>query len=220
MWLAQDVGHAVFSCQNKLPVVSTSTKSQVKLTNLKPCTSYHFRVISQDRYGNEAKSEEDEFTTLGLPATFDLTNLSISPTTVEVNEDITVSVISTNSGDCPGTCKVIFRLGSVLVATKDVTVSGGASQKIVVTASTDVIGTHTVTVNGLSDTFEVAEPPLEPPPRPIHEPITPSEPPIEPDVPEAPTNWRLIGSIIGGCVAAGLSVYFYIKKKRRLTIST
>jgi hypothetical protein len=147
--------------------------------------------------------------------------LSVSPTTVGVNENITVSVISTNSGDCPGTCKVIFELDRVLVATKDVTISGGASQKIVFTASTDIIGTHIVTVNGLTDTFDITEPPLEPPPSPIPEPITPSEPPpIEPEVPEAPTNWKLIGGIIGGCVAAGLSVYFYIKKKRRLKIST
>jgi hypothetical protein len=146
--------------------------------------------------------------------------LSVSPNVVGVNESITVSVISTNSGDCPGTCIITLKLDKVSVATRDVTISGGESQKIAFTASTDTIGTHIVTVNNLSSTFEVTEPPMEPPSKPITEPTTPSEPPIEPEVPEAPTNWRLIGGIIGGCIAAGLSVYFYIKKKRRLTTST
>jgi hypothetical protein len=111
-------------------------------------------------------------------------------------------------------------LDGIAVASKEVNLTGGVSEQLTFVTSTDVPGTHTITINGVSSTFEVKEVPTEPSPRPTTEPITPSEPPIEPGIPEEPINRRLIGGIIGGCVAAGLSIYFYIRRRRRLSRST
>jgi len=193
------------------------TDHEVELTDLRPCTIYHYRVISKDRSGNEAISEEDTFTTLGTPATFSLSALSISPGEVGIGESITVSVLVTNTGDCTGTYKVTLKLDNAAVTTKEVTLAGGASEKVTFITSTDVAGTYTVTVDGQSGTVVVKAPPAPAPPP---APTPPAMPPVVPPTPEAPINWPLIGGIIAGCVATGLLVYFRVWRKRGVSRST
>jgi len=197
------------------------TDHEVELTGLRPCTLYHYRVISKDRSGNEAISEEDTFITLGTPATFSLSALSISPGEVGIGESITVSVLVTNTGDCTGTYKVTLKLDNATVTTKEVTIAGGASEKVTFTTSTDVAGTYTVTVNGQSGTVVVKAPPAPtPPPAAPPAPTPPAAPPVAPPPPEAPINWPLIGGIIAGSVATGLLVYFRVWRKRGVSRPT
>ena len=134
------------------------TYHEVELTNLKPCCVYHFRTISKDSSGNEAISEEDTFTTLGTPATFDTSGLTISPAEVQVGESIAVSVLVTNTGDATGTYASTLKLDNIAVATKEVTLAGGASQTVTFTRAEDVAGTYTVGVNGLTGIFTVKAP--------------------------------------------------------------
>ena len=196
---------------------------EVELTNLCPCTLYHYCVISKDRSGNEAISEEDTFATLGTPATFKLSAPSISPGEVITGETITISVVVSNTGDGSGTYEATLKLDDVAVTTKEVTLTGGTSQEITFVTSTDVAGTYTVTVNGQSGTVVVKAPPPTPVPPPAPPlppaPTPPLVPPVAPP-PEAPINWPLTGGIIAGSVAAGLLVYFRVWRKRGVSRPT
>ncbi len=128
---------------------------EVKLTNLKPCCEYHFRVISEDSAGNKAISEEQDFTTMGTPATFTIGALSISPAEVQVGESITISVLVTNTGDAAGTYEAILKIDNAVVATESVTIAGGASEEVNFTTSKDVAGTYTVSIGDQSGTVVV-----------------------------------------------------------------
>jgi len=189
---------------------------EVELTNLSPCTVYHFRTISKDRSGNEAISEENTFTTLGTPAAFTVSALSISPAEVGIGESITISVLVTNTGDGSGTYKVTLELDNVAVAAKEVTLAGGTNQKITFTTSRDVAGTYRVDIADLSGTVVVMAVAVPPTPTPVPAP-TPAPTPT-PTPPPGP-NWWLIGGVIAACVVAGLLVYFLVWRRRGATRS-
>ena len=124
------------------------------------------------------------------PATFDTSSLSISPTEVDIGGTVTISVLVANTGDLSGSYRVTLMINNVVVATKYVTLAGGASQEVTFTTVKDVVGTYAVNVDGLSGTFvvEVAPPAL--------------------------INWWLIGGIITALVIAGLLIYFMVIRRR------
>ena len=80
----------------------------------------------------------------------------------------------------------------MVVATKDVTLDGGASQMVTFTTSKDVAGTYKVKADGLSGTFTVKAPPVPVPPKPI--------------------NWWLIGGIIAGVIVIGTVVFLVVRR--------
>ncbi len=147
--------------------------------------------------------EEDEIAVVPpvpptSPAAFTTSALTISPAEVGIGESVTISVLVTNTGGLTGSYEVILTVDNVAVATKDVTLDGGASQTVTFTAAKNAGGTYTVNINGLSGTFTVkaVEAPIPPPP-------------------EEPANWGLIGGIIAGCVVViGLLVYFFVWRRR------
>ncbi len=98
------------------------------------------------------------------PAAFTASALAISPTEVDIGESVTINVLVTNTGDLTGSYEVTLKIANVAVATKDVTLAGGASQTVTLTTTRDVAGTYSVDVNGLSGTFTVKVPvvPVEP----------------------------------------------------------
>jgi hypothetical protein len=177
------------------------TDHEVELTNLSLYTTYYFRTISEDAAGNDAISEEGTFTTLGTPATFAVSGLSVSPTEAGIAESITVSVVATNTGDFAGTYEVTAMVDKTVVATRVVTLAGGSSQKLTFITSRDTAGTYSLGVNGLSSTVIVRTPPVAP--------AVLSE---APPVPEARISWWLIGAIIGGF--GGLLACFLVWRKR------
>jgi len=123
------------------------------------------------------------------PAAFTASALTISPTEVDVGETVTISIQVANTGDVTGSYEVTLKVDNVVVATKDVTLAGGASQKVTFTAAKDKAGTYTVNVDGLSGTFAV-------------------KPPI------TPINWWLIGGIIAACVIIGVVVWQVVIRRR------
>jgi len=63
-----------------------------------------------------------------VPAAFTLGSLTISPTEVDIGKSITISALIANTGDLTGTYEVNLKIDDVVVATKEVTLAGGASQ--------------------------------------------------------------------------------------------
>ena len=127
------------------------------------------------------------------PAAFAASELSITPTEVDIGQSVAISVLVANAGDLTGSYEVTLKIDDVAVATEDVTLAGGASQKVTFTTSKDVVGTYTVNVDGLSGTFTVKAAPPPPPP---------------------PTDWWLIGAIIAACIIIGVVIWQVVIRRR------
>ena len=130
------------------------------------------------------------------PAFFVTSDLTVVPETVDIGEAVTISVSVANTGDLAGSHKVILKIDDVEVATEDITLSAGASETVTFTISKDTDGTYTVDVDGLAGTFVVKPAPLP--------------------LPE-PTNWLLIGGIIGACIIVilmGVVVFLLVSRRR------
>jgi len=136
------------------------------------------------------------------PAAFTITDLVIAPVEVDTGKTVTVSALVTNTGDLTDSYKATFKIDNVAVDTREVTLTGGASQKVFFLTSRDTAGTYAVNVDGLSGTLVVKTPPAPPappPPAPAPPVAPPAAPPVAPPVaPPAPpvaVNWWLIGPV-------------------------
>ena len=130
----------------------------VHLTDLTPATTYHYKTMSRDAAGNLAVSDEHTFTTLGVPATFTISNLSVSPTEVDIGEKVTISAVVANTGDAKGTYEVTLKINGVIEEPKKVDVDAGASKTVTFTTVKDVAGSYAVAVDGLTGSFSVVAP--------------------------------------------------------------
>lgn len=90
-------------------------------------------------------------------AEFVVSNLTISPGTVEVGEAVAISVDVENIGGVEGNYTVTVTAGDETL-TEDVTLAGGATETVTFAYSPGEAGSYTVTVGELSDTFLVTPP--------------------------------------------------------------
>lgn len=141
-------------------------------------------------------------TTPTVPAAFTISNLSVTPATVDINGNVTISVQVSNSGDSSGTYEVKLKIDNVVTTSKSVTVAAKSSQIVTFTTTKDKAGTYTVGIEGLTSFFTVKVPPTTPT----------TTPPVKP----TGTNWALIGGIVGGIVviAAVLVMVMMIRRKK------
>ena len=117
-------------------------------------------TISVDTEANTITARVYGFTAFAVlaytrVASFTASDLSITPTEVEVGEELVISLTLTNNGDLRGTHQATLKINGDVVATKEVTLSGGASEEITFAITRDTPGTFTVNVNGLSGSFVV-----------------------------------------------------------------
>ena len=136
----------------------------VHLTDLTPGTTYHYKTMSMDSAGNLAVSDEHTFTTLGEApaAAFSTSDLSISPSEVNIGQTVTISILVANTGNLAGSYEVTLKINDVVEATKEVTVAAAGSQDVSFTTSKEEAGSYSVAVDGVSGSFVVAAPPLAP----------------------------------------------------------
>jgi hypothetical protein len=95
------------------------------------------------------------------PANFTVTDLSISPTSIETGDLVTIKVLVTNTGEASGTYTVTLNLNGAAVETRDITLDGGNSQTVTFTTTAKTAGTYTVDVDGLTGSYTVTEPVVE-----------------------------------------------------------
>jgi hypothetical protein len=71
------------------------------------------------------------------PATFTTTDLTISPTELDIRENVTISVLLTNIGDLAGSYEVSLKINAETVSAKEITLAGGASERVTFTTTKD-----------------------------------------------------------------------------------
>jgi len=100
------------------------------------------------------------------PAAFAVSNLSIQPTDIQPKEVVTITAMVTNTGGTEGSHTVVLNINGVKEDEKSVTLGAGQSQEVSFSVSRDKSGSYAVTVDGLSGSFNVAEPVVPPTPEP------------------------------------------------------
>ena len=153
------------------------------------------------------------------PAAFSVSDLSVEPAEVEPNEAVTVSVSVANIGGTEGSYTVVLNLNGVKEAEKRVTLAAGGSRIVTFSVTSELFGSYTVTVDGLSASFAVVAP-LPPAEVEVGVEEVPAEVEEEveevPEIPaKAPVNWGLIGGAIAAVVVVvGLLVFFFWVRRR------
>jgi len=192
-----------------------------------------------DPAGNIVTTQIDHFSTYAVmastrPAEFSVTDLSVVPDEIDVGEETTISVMVANTGDLTASYGAILKINDAVTKTIEVTLDGGASQRVSFSITPDAAGKFTISIGGLSGSLEVKEPegvvaevPEPKPPAPAPEPKPPVEekpvtpaPPPEEEVKEVPVEpeadywyWWLIGAVVV-IVIVGL-LYYQFRWRRQ-----
>ena len=92
------------------------------------------------------------------PAEFQVTELLVNPSLVLADEIVDISVKVTNVGEASGNYTVNLKIDDIIIETRDVTLSGGATEVIEFEVTETNPGTHTVEVDEQSGSFTVEAP--------------------------------------------------------------
>ena len=89
------------------------------------------------------------------PAEFQVSNLTVTPSEVEVDEEFVVSVEVANTGGSEGTYAAILEINGEAVETKNVVVGAGGTETVSFELTQDAPGLYTASLDGLTSTFKV-----------------------------------------------------------------
>ncbi|MGD0352145.1 MAG: CARDB domain-containing protein [Dehalococcoidia bacterium] len=89
------------------------------------------------------------------PAEFEVSNLTVNPSHAQPNQEVTVSIKVTNTGEKSGDYSLQLKVDGVITSTKQVTAAAGTSQTVNFTTAGYAAGKHQVEVAGLSGEFEI-----------------------------------------------------------------
>lgn len=87
-------------------------------------------------------------TTEPAPARFNVSKLTVSPSQVQPNQEVNISVNVANTGGTSGSYSLELKVGGILKSTKQVTIAAGASQTVNFTVTEAQPGTYTVDIAG------------------------------------------------------------------------
>ncbi|MFC2065829.1 CARDB domain-containing protein [Chloroflexota bacterium] len=132
------------------------------------------------------------------PSAFTTSTLSITPAEVNIGQEVTISAVIGNTGDTSGSYKVTLKINNTVEETEEITLKGGASQKVTFTTTKGTAGTYTVNVDGLTGKFAVKALPALPPPPPTKTPI----------------NWWLIGGICAAFIILVMVIWVMMRRRR------
>ena len=100
--------------------------------------------------------EEEVYQT--TPARFSVTNLSISPSEVEVGGIVVISCVVLNSGGTSGTYAIVIKSNGTEVMTQDITLDAGEDWLFFLSITAKSTGTHIIEIDDLKGTYTVVNP--------------------------------------------------------------
>ncbi|AKG53545.1 hypothetical protein DGWBC_0882 [Dehalogenimonas sp. WBC-2] len=134
------------------------TAHSVALSGLKPATTYTLSVSSSDGVGNKSTSEGHTFTTIGSPATFEVTDLRFDLVdTADGGKTINVEFVVSNVGDVAGTYETELLINNLSANTKQTVVNPGSSEVVKLTSTQTTPGNYIARVGSLTFTFNIIE---------------------------------------------------------------
>jgi hypothetical protein len=89
---------------------------------------------------------------------FTVSELSVSPSEVQVNDYVSISVTVENVGINEGEYTIRVKINGLTELTEIITIAGGASTTVTFSIAKDEGGVYTVEADGLTDTFTVIFP--------------------------------------------------------------
>lgn len=138
------------------------------------------------------------------PASFTISDLSVTPDEVSPSEEVTVSAVITNIGGNDGSYTIVLKVNEAEEASQSVIIEAGESKTITFTTTKDIEGNYTVDINGNVGSFDVV----------VSQPTLP-----EPDraLPTMPSiNWRPLHIAIAALGVVVIGLFFsYIALRRR-----
>ena len=106
------------------------------------------------------------------PATFELSNLTISPTQVEIGTFVEISITVKNKGEVSGTKRIVLTVDGKEVEAKNVTIAGGATESILFSLTKYEAGYYNIGVEELSQILRVNPKEKSLPEIPLYQPHT------------------------------------------------
>jgi hypothetical protein len=208
-----------------IPINDSSVDSRTNTVSGKITHFTKFTIIGPPPSAIQDKPDQISSTPPGtgtytLPPKFEIPELmSITPGSATIGEEIKVSILVTNTGGRTGSYTLILKINDKEETRKELTIRPTENETATFTVEKEREGTYSVEINGVKGQFTV----IAPPP-----PVTPQLPTAPTETPPPPTatppvdqsiNWGLIGSIIAGCIVAGLLGYSFIWRKRGLPLA-
>ena len=95
-----------------------------------------------------------------------------------------------------GSYEAILKIDDVVEATEVITVAGHASEIVIFTTSRDIVGTYSVTIDGVAGTFEVRE--------------TSGPPPHA----QIPINWWILSGVIVAVILTGWFIWWAVNRDK------
>jgi hypothetical protein len=92
------------------------------------------------------------------PASFRVTDFTLTPQEIGPGESVAITARVENTGDLTGSYEVVLQVDSKVWQTHKVTLDGGDSETVSFIATSDVTGTHQVSIGDLRATFTIKTP--------------------------------------------------------------
>lgn len=92
-----------------------------------------------------------------LPATFKVSNLTVSPLQIQLNQDVSISVDVSNTSEKNSDYTLDLNVDGAIKSSKHITLAAGKSQTVNFTTTGDTIGKHQVEIANLIGEFEVVK---------------------------------------------------------------
>ena len=128
------------------PVVTTTTTSTPVVTTTTPIVTTTTPLVT---------TTTTTPVVTPLPATFETSALSISPSEINTGDTDTIQAKVTNSGDVSGTYTAVLKIDGNIESTKDLALTAGEAQNVVFSVSENTAGTYSVDVDGQTGTLTV-----------------------------------------------------------------
>lgn len=139
-----------------------------------------------------------------------VTNVKVSPESVEVGENVTMTATVVNVGNTTENVTIVFKVNEEEIESVNVTVAANATKMVECVVARDAVGTYNVTVDDVNATFTVLPIPTPTPtPTPV---VTPTPTPEETPTPTpAPTPGFEVIFAIAGILAVA---YMVLRRNR------